>query len=135
MPELILKIYELVKAGDLATAKQIQYDVDNIIYAPAPPRAICTPPSREVLRRREGLDLGGVRGASVQPGARGYAPDREVRRHDRRGHGQVDQVIQFRTETKRSYAGEFRNSSFLVGCSDWAGGKIFRRLFGKASSG
>lgn len=61
MPELILKIYELVKAGDLATAKQIQYDVDNIIYALCGTKGNMYASIKEVLRRREGLDLGGVR--------------------------------------------------------------------------
>ncbi len=61
MPELILKIYELVKAGDLATAKQVQYDVDNIIYALCATRGNMYASIKEVLRRRENLDLGGVR--------------------------------------------------------------------------
>ena len=61
MPELILKIYELVKAGDMATAKQIQYDVDNIIYALCATKGNMYASIKEVLRRREGLDLGGVR--------------------------------------------------------------------------
>ena len=61
MPELILKIYELVKAGDLATAKQVQYDVDNIIYALCATQGNMYASIKEVLRRRENLDLGGVR--------------------------------------------------------------------------
>ena len=61
MPELILKIFALVKAGDLETARKVQYDVDNIIYAMCATRGNMYASIKEILRRREGLDLGGVR--------------------------------------------------------------------------
>ncbi len=61
MPELILKIYDLVHAGDVETARQVQYDVDNIIYALCATKGNMYASIKEVLRRREGLDLGGVR--------------------------------------------------------------------------
>lgn len=61
MPELILKIFELVKTGDLETARKVQYDVDNIIYAMCATKGNMYASIKEILRRREGLDLGGVR--------------------------------------------------------------------------
>lgn len=61
MPELILKLFELVKAGDLETARKVQYDVDNIIYAMCATKGNMYASIKEILRRREGLDLGGVR--------------------------------------------------------------------------
>lgn len=61
MPELYLKLFELVKAGDLATARQIQYHVDSIIYAMCATKGNMYASIKEILRRREGLDLGGVR--------------------------------------------------------------------------
>lgn len=61
MPELILKIFELVEAGDLETARKVQYDVDNIIYAMCATKGNMYASIKEILRRRENLDLGGVR--------------------------------------------------------------------------
>ncbi|MCD8331745.1 MAG: dihydrodipicolinate synthase family protein, partial [Oscillospiraceae bacterium] len=74
MPELILKIFALVNAGDLAAAKALQYDVDNIIYATCATKGNMYAVIKEILRRREGLDIGGVPRPAVQPGQRGYAP-------------------------------------------------------------
>lgn len=61
MPELILKLYELTKAGKLDDARKLQYDVDNIIYALCAPKCNMYASIKEVLRRREGLNIGGVR--------------------------------------------------------------------------
>jgi len=61
MPELILKLWTLTKGGRLDEARQLQYDVDNIIYALCAPRCNMYASIKEVLRRREGLDIGGVR--------------------------------------------------------------------------
>ena len=61
MPELILKLYELTKAGKLDDARKLQYNVDNIIYALCAPKCNMYASIKEVLRRREGLDIGGVR--------------------------------------------------------------------------
>ena len=61
MPELILKLYELTKAGKLDDARKLQYDVDNIIYALCAPKCNMYASIKEVLRRREGMDIGGVR--------------------------------------------------------------------------
>ena len=61
MPELFVKLWELFHAGKLAEARQLQYDVDNIIYALCGGKCNMYASIKEVLRRREGLDLGGVR--------------------------------------------------------------------------
>ena len=65
MPELILKLWTLTKGGRLDEARQLQYDVDNIIYALCAPRCNMYAAIKEVLRRREGLDIGGVRAPLV----------------------------------------------------------------------
>ena len=65
MPELILKLWELTKGGRLEEAKQLQYDVDNIIYALCAPKCNMYASIKEVLRRREGVDIGGVRSPLV----------------------------------------------------------------------
>ncbi|MCD8085674.1 MAG: dihydrodipicolinate synthase family protein [Clostridiales bacterium] len=61
MPELYLKLFDLVKAGDLVNARALQYDVDNIIYATCATKGNMYAVIKEILRRREGLDIGGVR--------------------------------------------------------------------------
>ena len=61
MPELIVKLFELFYAGRREEARQLQYDVDNIIYALCGGKCNMYASIKEVLRRREGLDLGGVR--------------------------------------------------------------------------
>ena len=61
MPELILKLYALVREGKLDDARRLQYDVDNIIYALCATKCNMYATIKEVLRRREGIDLGGVR--------------------------------------------------------------------------
>ena len=61
MPELFVKLWELFKAGKWAEARQLQYDVDNIIYALCAGKCNLYAAMKEVIRRREGLDLGGVR--------------------------------------------------------------------------
>ena len=60
-PELVLKLFELVEQGDLTTARQVQYDVDNIIYAMCGAKGNMYAVIKEILRRREGIDIGGVR--------------------------------------------------------------------------
>ena len=70
MPELFVKLWELFRAGQWAEARQLQYDVDNIIYALCAGKCNLYAAMKEVLRRREGLDLGGVR-----PPLANYADD------------------------------------------------------------
>ncbi len=61
MPELIVKLFELFYAGKREQARQLQYDVDNIIYALCAAKCNMYASIKEVLRRREGLDLGDAR--------------------------------------------------------------------------
>ena len=61
MPELIVKLFELFYAGKREEARQLQYDVDNIIYALCAAKCNMYASIKEVLRRREGLDLGDAR--------------------------------------------------------------------------
>ena len=66
MPELIVKLFALVKSGEAEQARALQYDVNNIIYALCGGKCNMYAAIKETLRRREGLDLGGVR-APLQP--------------------------------------------------------------------
>ena len=61
MPELFVKLYGLFRDGKWAEARQLQYDVDNIIYALCAGKCNLYAAIKEVLRRREGLDIGSVR--------------------------------------------------------------------------
>lgn len=61
MPELYVKIFALCKAGDYAGARKIQYDVDRIIYAMCACKGNLYAVMKEIIRMREGLDIGGVR--------------------------------------------------------------------------
>lgn len=61
MPELYLKIMELVKEGRLKEAQNIQYEADAIIYAMCRCHGNLYAVMKEILRIREGLDIGGVR--------------------------------------------------------------------------
>lgn len=62
MPQLFLKMNELLNAGKLSEAREIQYDTDAIIYK------MCSAKGsnmyaviKEILRINEDLDIGGVR--------------------------------------------------------------------------
>ena len=57
MPELFLKIYDLVSENRMAEARAIQYDADEIIYKLCNMYAMI----KEVLRVSRGIDIGGVR--------------------------------------------------------------------------
>ena len=61
MPELFLKMDELIRAGKTAEALPIQNAADEIIYAMCAAKGNLYAVIKEILRRREGLDLGGVR--------------------------------------------------------------------------
>ena len=61
MPELYLKIMELVKEGRVQEAQDIQYAVDAIIYAMCECHGNLYAVMKEILRIRENLDIGGVR--------------------------------------------------------------------------
>lgn len=61
MIELYVKLYELVKSGDLATARVLQNDVNNVICGMGLCKGSMYAVIKEILRRREKLDIGGVR--------------------------------------------------------------------------
>ena len=61
MPKLYVKLYELVKAGDLATALEIQNDCCRIIYKLCSGHGNMYGMIKEVLRINGGPDLGSVR--------------------------------------------------------------------------
>lgn len=61
MPELFLKLDELVKAGQMEEARQLQYAVNEIIYKMCSCHGNMYGVIKEILRLNEGIDLGGVR--------------------------------------------------------------------------
>ena len=61
MPELFVTLNALFEAGDVTTARALQYDINNVIYKLCTGKGNLYAMIKEVLRRREGLDLGGVR--------------------------------------------------------------------------
>ena len=61
MPELFLKLADLVKANDMETARKLQYSVNEIIYKLCSGHGNMYGIIKAVLKRNEGLELGGVR--------------------------------------------------------------------------
>ena len=61
MPELFLKMDEHIKAGEIAAAREIQYDVDAIIYKMCSAHGNMYGVIKAILKENEGLELGGVR--------------------------------------------------------------------------
>ena len=61
MPELYVKLYNLVKAGDLATALEIQNDCCRIIYKMCSSHGNMYGMIKEILRINGGPDCGSVR--------------------------------------------------------------------------
>ena len=61
MPELFLKMNELVEAGDLKKASEIQYRAKVVIYKMCAAHGNMYAVIKEILRINEGLDIGGVR--------------------------------------------------------------------------
>ena len=61
MPKLYVKLYELVKAGDLATALEIQNDCCRIIYKLCSGHGNMYGMIKETLRKLGGPDCGSVR--------------------------------------------------------------------------
>lgn len=61
MPELFVKLNELFLAGDVATARALQYDINEVIYKLCSGKGNLYAMIKAVLKKREGLDLGGVR--------------------------------------------------------------------------
>jgi len=61
MPELYLKIFDLVKAGKTEEARPVQYAADAVIYKMCEAHGNLYSVQKEILRRREGIDIGDVR--------------------------------------------------------------------------
>ncbi len=61
MPELFLKLLELSKNGEVEKAYALQYDINNIIYKLCSAKGNLYATIKAVIKKREGLDLGGVR--------------------------------------------------------------------------
>lgn len=61
MPELYLKIMELMKENKVQEAREIQYDADKIIYAMCACHGNLYAVIKEILRIRENINIGGVR--------------------------------------------------------------------------
>jgi len=66
MPELFLKMDELLKAGRIDEARQIQYAVNEIIEILCSGQGNMYAVIKAVLARTEGLELGGVRAPLMQ---------------------------------------------------------------------
>ena len=61
MPELYVKLLELYNAGDKETSRALQYDLNNIIYKLCSAKGNMYAVIKAVLKKREGLNLGGVK--------------------------------------------------------------------------
>ena len=61
MPELFLKMNELIEKGDIPAAREIQYKADRIIYKMCEAHGNLYAVMKGILRRMYGLELGGVR--------------------------------------------------------------------------
>ena len=61
MPDLFLKLNELIKQSDFETAKELQYAINDVIYKMVRGRANLYAVIKEILRLNEKLDLGSVR--------------------------------------------------------------------------
>ncbi len=61
MPELFLKMDELVRANRLDEAREVQYAANEVIYKMCSAHANMYAVIKEILRINENLDLGGVR--------------------------------------------------------------------------
>jgi len=66
MPDLFLKLNELIKESDFETAKELQYAINDVIYKMVSGRANLYAVIKEILRINEKLDLGSVR-APLEP--------------------------------------------------------------------
>lgn len=61
MPDLFVRLNGLIEAGDLATAKELQHDINEIIYALCAGKGNMYAINKAVIQKRTGLSLGGVK--------------------------------------------------------------------------
>ena len=76
MPELFVKMDDLLKEGKIEEAQRIQYDANAVIYKMCEAKGNLYAVIKEVLRVNENLDLGGVRA----PLANLFPEDMEIAR-------------------------------------------------------
>ncbi len=61
MPELFLKVWDLIHAGEVGKAAQVQNEICQIIYAMCGAKGNLYAVMKAILKAQYGLDLGGVR--------------------------------------------------------------------------
>lgn len=61
MPELFLRLNDLLAQGDLSRAQRLQYDINEIIYGMCSGKCNLYAMIKRIMFLRDGLDLGGVR--------------------------------------------------------------------------
>lgn len=61
MPELFVKLNEMLKSGDFENAGRLQDDIDEIIYTMCSAKGNMYATAKAALKKRAGLTLGGVR--------------------------------------------------------------------------
>ncbi len=61
MPELFVKLNELLKAGDFENAGKLQDDINEVIYTMCSTKGNMYATAKAALKKRAGLELGGVR--------------------------------------------------------------------------
>ena len=61
MPELFVKLDEMIKAGDVTNAGKLQNAIDEVIYTMCSGKGNMYAVAKAALKKRAGLELGGVR--------------------------------------------------------------------------
>lgn len=61
MPELFVKLNQLLEAGDFENAGKLQNDIDEVIYTMCSTKGNMYATAKAALKKRAGLQLGGVR--------------------------------------------------------------------------
>ncbi len=61
MPELFVKLDQLVRAGDVASAGRLQDDIDEVIYTMCSTKGNMYATAKAAIKKMYGLELGGVR--------------------------------------------------------------------------
>ena len=61
MPELFVKLDEMIKAGDVTNAGKLQDAIDEVIYTMCSGKGNMYAVAKAALKKRAGLQLGGVR--------------------------------------------------------------------------
>ena len=61
MPELFVKLDEMIKAGDVENAGKLQNDINEVIYTMCSGKGNMYAVAKAALKKRAGLELGGVR--------------------------------------------------------------------------